>query len=147
VLIFLNLRGGEAGHPAAAKIEPSVSSAVADASSSSQPAQAPVLTANAGSSALPSLPPPSSAASSGDGTSSRLPLQPGLDFQSSEQPSSDAAASSDEGSQDTTAPTDTGGSSAEIVPFTMTSEMAAARQQPAPKPTRSSPGNTVDTGL
>jgi len=152
VLIFLNLRGGEAGHPAAAKIEPSVSSAaVADASSSSQPGQAPVLTANTTSSALPSLPPPSAASGAGDGTtSSRLPLQPGLDFESSAEPatqSSEAAASSNDQSPDTATPTDTGASSAEIVPFTMTSEMAAARQQPAPKPTRSSPGNTVDTGL
>ena len=149
VLVFVNLRTGDA-HPGAAKLAPTVSSAAVAAlsSASSQPSQAPVLAAAIEPPAS-SLPPPNPPLSD---EASRLQTQAGLTFQTSELPPAADPASTDQASEPPAA--DASASSApaggpDVMPFTMTSEMAAQRQQPAPAPTRTaSPATpTPDAGL
>ncbi|MBI4920349.1 MAG: hypothetical protein HY834_01245 [Devosia nanyangense] len=155
LLVFWNLRTGEAGHPAVGKAELAVSSSAAP---SSEPVLAPVLSSSA-EPAVPSAPPSSSEPAAEAQTIADLPsgaqLAPALldgvivapdPFASSEAPErlqeqaglalADAASSEPPSSTEPAefpsdpAPAATG---APPQPFTMTPQMAAARARPRPQ--------------
>ncbi len=167
VLVFLNLRTGEATHPTATRIEasadPGKPAAPALLPSSSAPAR--IAEVPAASSLPPLLAPPAAPLLAGEASPSSTfgvassiadrELSTGLGAPvlgataETPQPADDFAASSaapaSSSAEPPAEPVQTAGTAAPL-PFAMPPQMAAARSRPAPRPTPPA-ADTTDTGL